>query len=73
MNLSKSNNHCIYRVVTASTVDEVVKKVNEIIEQGWQSEHLVNGGWQFLGGITPDGKNYHQTLIKCPDTIRESD
>lgn len=65
-NINLSSDHCTYIIVSADSPKELEKKVNEIIEQGWQTENLINGGWELLGGITYDGKKYYQTMINCP-------
>lgn len=67
--VSVSKSYCTYIIVSASTVDELEKKVNEIIEQGWQAEGLITGGWQITGGVTYDGRNYLQSMMNCPKFI----
>ena len=64
--VTTSSDYCTYIVVSASTIDELQKKVNEIVEQGWQTEGIPSGGWHLSGGVTWDGKNYLQVMMNCP-------
>ena len=67
-----SKDRCTYIIVSADSPKELEKKVNDIVEQGWQGDNLVNGGWELLGGMTSDGKKYYQTMMKCPKSYSEA-
>jgi len=66
-----SEDHCTYIIVSADSPKELEKKVNDIVEQGWQGDNLVNGGWEMLGGMTSDGKKYYKTMMNCPKSYPE--
>ncbi len=51
-----------YTIVTASSNDELVKKVNEMLNQGWETEGGV--------AISQDG-NFHQAMILFEDMANE--
>ncbi|MBK8983124.1 MAG: DUF1737 domain-containing protein [Ignavibacteria bacterium] len=51
-----------YTIVTASSNEELVKKVNEMLNQGWETEGGV--------AISQDG-NYHQAMILFEDMTNE--
>lgn len=47
-----------YTIVTANTNDELIKKVNEMLNQGWETEGGV--------AISQDG-TFHQAMILFED------
>ncbi|MBS1519056.1 MAG: DUF1737 domain-containing protein [Bacteroidetes bacterium] len=51
-----------YTILTADTNDELVKKVNEMFNQGWETEGGV--------AISSDGK-FHQAMILFDDISDE--
>ncbi len=67
-----SKDYCTYIIVSADSTKELERKVTEIVEQGWQTENLVNGGWELLGGMTSDGTKYYQTMVKRPKSYSET-
>ncbi len=64
--------HCTYIIVSAGSPKELEKKVNDIVEQGWEADNIIEGGWELLGGMTSDGKKYYQTMVKCPKYYPET-
>lgn len=67
MDADTSKERCVYIIVKAKSPKELQKNINEMIEQGWQSESgLMIRGWQPVGGITYDGKWYLQVMMHCP-------
>jgi len=66
MDPEASSKRCIYVIAKGKSIKDLQKNVNEMIEQGWQSESgLIIRGWEPVGGITFDGKWYLQSMIHC--------
>lgn len=66
MSENKSASNCLYKIVTGSTLDELEKRVNEIIAQPWNADGSVKGQWEIHGDIGEDGNGFFQVLINCP-------
>lgn len=67
MSAEKSKtDHCTYKIVYESTLDQLEKTVNELIAQAWEGDGSGYGKWELQGEVGFDGKNYFQVVIRCP-------